>query len=82
MDNNGQHWTTMDNNGQQRTTIRGTTCISDAVFVLVLIESIQSIQAVSDGLLFSVNVNVLNSAVLVLYRSNCREKPETHQKHS
>ena len=32
MDNNGQQLTTMDNNVQQWTTIRGATCISDAVF--------------------------------------------------
>ena len=36
MDNNGQQWITMDNDGQQWTlswtTIRGATCISDAVF--------------------------------------------------
>ena len=33
LDGGGQQWATMDNNEQQWTTIRGATCISDAVFV-------------------------------------------------
>ena len=31
MSNNEQQWATMDNKGQQWTTIRGATCISDAI---------------------------------------------------
>ena len=33
----GQQWTTMDNNGQQWTTIRCAKCISDAIFVHIVV---------------------------------------------